>query len=279
MSPWVGCPRLWFFDFRWKTEYLMKYIEFPGIVTVEVGGIPRNFADFRAFLHTEFHSYFMDPCTETALHKNHHGRSAVAPYGALTPIVHCRILISQLAVWPGIYCYLSSVSNWFGYTVVKEKKYSYSYSYTCVDKRILCCSGQWKYLHYRGLSCTWTCQQNMCLNCTWACLDNRNLWWSGHVYTIGAWAASGRLYTTEAFAAPGRVYTIRFLAAPGLVWTKGALADPGCVYTTGAWAAPGRVCSTGALADPGRTLKGLELHMDIFVDYSSLCCSWTSVTL
>ncbi len=36
---WAGCPRKWFLDFRRKTEFFIKYMEFRGI--------PRNFAEFR----------------------------------------------------------------------------------------------------------------------------------------------------------------------------------------------------------------------------------------
>jgi hypothetical protein len=48
---------------------------------------------------------------QTALHLKHLLRSPVSMYGALTPIIHCHILIFQLAGWLGVYYILSSISH------------------------------------------------------------------------------------------------------------------------------------------------------------------------
>ncbi len=57
----VGCPRKWVFDFRRNTEFLEKHTEFREIprnsavfLAVKLNGIPRNSAEFRMYLHTEF---------------------------------------------------------------------------------------------------------------------------------------------------------------------------------------------------------------------------------
>ncbi len=57
----LGCPRKCVFDFRRNTEFFEKHTEFRKIprnsavfFAVKLPGIPRNFADFRAYLHTEF---------------------------------------------------------------------------------------------------------------------------------------------------------------------------------------------------------------------------------
>jgi hypothetical protein len=37
---------------------------------------------------------------------------------------------------------------------------------------------------YRGICCTWKCQQSWGLNCIWTYLDNRSFCWSGHIYSL-----------------------------------------------------------------------------------------------
>ncbi len=144
---------------------------------------------------------------------------------------------------------------------------------------------------YRGMCCTWTCQQNrglhvdvsgqqepvLVLTClyhkglssTCTCLFSGAFGAPGRVYTTGARAEPGlstvgRVYTTEAFAASRRVHTTEAFAGSGRVYTTEAFAAPGRVYHRDLCCPPGRVCITEAFAAPG--------HVYIT---ETFCCTWT----